>query len=104
MKILTVEQLQSLRLAGAITVVDVREADEVAYAPLDGAVHIALQTLPQRLSELDRHAPLAMLCHHGMRSEMAARFLEQNGYTDVANIVGGIDAWSAVIDPGVPRY
>lgn len=104
MKIIEVTQLRDLLAAGAITLVDVREDDELALASIPGAVHLPLHQLPQRFSELDPQAPLALLCHHGMRSEMAARFLEKNGYRDIANVSGGIDAWSLAVDASVPRY
>src|SRR3546814_3454876 len=85
MKTISVTQLHERLAAGTITVVDVREDDELALARIDSAVHMPLHQLPQRFSELDPQAPIALLCHHGMRSEMAARFLEKNGYGDIAN-------------------
>ncbi|MFT4047096.1 MAG: rhodanese-like domain-containing protein [Solimonas sp.] len=104
MKIISVTELQSLLAAGAVTLLDVRGADELDLASLAAAQHIPLHELPQRSGELDKAAPIAVLCHHGGRSEMAARFLEKNGFSDVANVTGGIDAWSLQVDPGVPRY
>ncbi len=104
MKTLSVEQLQTLLQQAAVTVIDVREDEELAIAALPGALHIPLQTLPARIGELDRTAPLAMLCHHGMRSEMAGRWLEAQGFSDVSNVAGGIDAWSLRVDPTVPQY
>ena len=56
------------------------------------------------LNQLDEDRPIACLCHHGMRSLQVAHFLEQNGFTDIANVTGGIDLWSAERDPSVPRY
>ena len=47
---------------------------------------------------------IACLCHHGARSQRVAAFLTQNGFAEVANVAGGIDAWSALHDPSVPRY
>lgn len=104
MKVISVQDLQDLLRREAITLVDVREAGELAIARLPGAVHIPLHDIPARAEELDREAPIAMLCHHGMRSEMAARWLEQQGWRDVANVAGGIDAWSLSVDPSLPRY
>lgn len=104
MKTITVAELRALLDAGAVTLIDVRGEDELALARLDGARHLPMHELPQRLGELDREAPVAVLCHHGARSEMAARFLEKQGFRDVANVAGGIDAWSTEIDPAVPRY
>jgi rhodanese-related sulfurtransferase len=48
--------------------------------------------------------PIACLCHHGARSQRVAMFLAHQGYTDVANVAGGIDAWSRERDPGIPLY
>jgi rhodanese-related sulfurtransferase len=59
---------------------------------------------PARLHELDPDRPVACLCHHGGRSMQVAMFLEQQGFARVANIAGGIDAWSLQVDPTVPRY
>jgi rhodanese-related sulfurtransferase len=92
------------RMAQGAAVVDVRTVEEVQLAALAGAINIPMSELPTRLGELDPKAPIAVLCHHGMRSEMASRFLERNGFTDVAHLEGGIDAWSVVIDSSVPRY
>ena len=60
--------------------------------------------LPARLAELDASRPVACLCHHGARSLRVAAFLAHNGFGQVANITGGIDAWSHEHDPAVPRY
>lgn len=83
---------------------DVRLREEIEIAALPGAVCIPLGELPGRVGELNRSAAIAVLCHHGVRSEMAGRILERNGFVDVAHLIGGIDAWSQVIDPGLPRY
>ena len=60
--------------------------------------------LVARLSELDPNRPIACLCHHGSRSMQVAVFLAQKGFLKVANITGGIHAWSDQVDPTVPRY
>lgn len=92
---------------GAV-VLDVREPWErqTASVRADGfeLVAIPMAEIPQRLGELDPDRPLACLCHHGARSQRVAMFLAQQGYGQVANIAGGIDAWSAERDPQVPRY
>ena len=84
--------------------VDVREQWEHALAKLEGSVLIPLATLPQALDKLDRQAEIIAYCHHGMRSADATGFLLQQGFSNVKNLIGGIDAWSAQIDPSVPRY
>jgi rhodanese-related sulfurtransferase len=65
---------------------------------------IPMNEIPGRLSELDPAQRIACLCHHGARSQRVAAFLLQNGFAEVANVAGGIDAWSAQHDPSVPRY
>lgn len=104
MKLLTVAELKQRLAQAPLTVVDVRTDEELAIAALPGALHIPMHELPQRIGELPAEGPVAVLCHHGVRSEMAARFLERNGFSDVYSVAGGIDAWSLTIDTSVPRY
>ena len=89
-------------------VLDVREAWELQTASVTPAgfelVAIPMGEIPARLAELDPARPVACLCHHGMRSLRVAGFLEHQGFEHVANITGGIDAWSNEVDQGVPRY
>lgn len=103
MKNLTPEQF-SEQLAQGVTILDVRQPDELALASLRGSINIPLHELPGRLHELNPQQTIAILCHHGMRSEMAGQFLERQGFSDVCHLVGGIDAWSLLVDANVPRY
>jgi len=103
MKTLNPAEFQALARSDA-QIVDVRRADEVAYAPFAGAMHLPLDELPDLIGELNPQRAVGVLCHHGVRSEMAARFLEQQGFADVSHLGGGIEAWSIEIDPSVPRY
>jgi rhodanese-related sulfurtransferase len=97
------------RAAGEQPVVlDVREPWELQAASVkaDGfeLVAIPMNEIPARLGELDASRPVACLCHHGTRSQRVASFLSQRGFAQVANVAGGIDAWSFECDPAVPRY
>ena len=83
---------------------DVREPWEVEIASIAGAVLIPMQQLPGRLAELDADDRVAVLCHSGGRSARVADWLAGNGFTTVANVEGGIDAWSTEIDTTIPRY
>ncbi len=87
---------------------DVREPAEWAAASVhaDGAelLQWPMQSIPARMHELDPDRPVAVLCHHGARSMQVAMFLQQHGFARVANVAGGIDAWSLQFDPTVPRY
>ncbi|MCU0925215.1 MAG: rhodanese-like domain-containing protein [Hydrogenophaga sp.] len=89
-------------------VLDVREPWELQTASVkpDGfeLIHMPMRSVPARYLELDQQQPIACLCHHGARSAQVAHFLMQNGFTEVVNIHGGIDAWSHERDPGVPAY
>jgi rhodanese-related sulfurtransferase len=89
---------------GAPVVLDVREPEEIAIARIDGTLDIPMNDVPQRLAEIPRDADLVVMCHHGVRSAHVASFLADRGYERVANLAGGIDAWSLQVDPGVPRY
>ncbi|CAN7392086.1 rhodanese-like domain-containing protein [Acidovorax sp. LjRoot129] len=89
-------------------VLDVREPWELQTASVraDGfeLLAIPMGELSGRLAELDPTRSVACLCHHGARSLRVAAFLEHHGFERLANISGGIDAWSHENDPTVPRY
>ncbi|THJ25172.1 MAG: rhodanese [Nitrospira sp. CG24E] len=87
-----------------LVLVDVRENWEYSLAKIDGSVLIPLGTLPQSLAQLNRDSEIIAICHHGMRSADATNFLLQQGFQNVKNLVGGIDAWSTQVDGAVPRY
>ena len=94
------------RTAGGedFVLLDIRESWELELARLDGALHIPMGEIPGRLDELDRDRAVVVMCHHGVRSRQVAMFLEQSGFANVLNLTGGIDAWSAEIDPDVASY
>ncbi len=87
---------------------DVREPWELQTASVVPQgfelVAIPMNEVPARLAELDPAQRVACLCHHGARSQRVAAFLAQNGFAEVANVAGGIDAWSTQHDPSVARY
>lgn len=87
-----------------IVILDVREPWEYSMAKIEGSILVPLGSLPQSLDKLDRNSEIVAHCHHGMRSADAVAFLSQQGFKNVKNLVGGIDAWSVQIDPSVPRY
>lgn len=83
---------------------DVREPWEVELAAVDDAIHIPMAQVAVRVKELDAGRPLAVLCHSGGRSARVAHCLDGLGFASVANIAGGIDAWSLDVDPAIARY
>lgn len=107
---LAVEELLPLCAAQAqrVTLLDVREPWEVARAALaiEGVdtVCIPMRQIPQRLAELDAARSIVCFCHHGVRSLQVVAFLSQQGFANVYNLAGGIDAWSLGVAPEVARY
>src|SRR5215510_11383284 len=87
-----------------LLLLDVREQWEYDLAKLHGSTLIPLATLAQSLGKLSRESEIIAICHHGMRSADATNFLLQQGFPNVKNLVGGIDAWSVQVDGTVPRY
>lgn len=84
--------------------IDVREPMEYQLCRIEGAELKPLGQTPQWMQSLDKDEEIVLYCHHGMRSGQAAAFLARNGFTNVQNMIGGIDAWSLNVDPSVPRY
>jgi len=83
--------------------VDVRTAEERAQAHIPGT-RLLDDALRAELEGLDRDASIVFHCHHGGRSQRAAEHFLALGFRNVANLAGGIDAWSQQVDPSVPRY
>ena len=87
---------------------DVREPWEVQTASVVARnftlLAIPMNQIPARLAELGPDQRIACLCHHGARSQHVATFLSQHGFEQLANVAGGIDAWSRQVDASVPRY
>ncbi|HEV8538807.1 MAG TPA: MBL fold metallo-hydrolase [Bacteroidota bacterium] len=101
---ITVEHLkQKLDNGEKPFVLDVREPSEYAKANIGGKL-IPLGEIPKRIGELDKQAEIVVHCHHGGRSQRAVEFLYEQGFKNVKNLVGGIDAWSVKIDANVKRY
>lgn len=88
----------------AVVLLDVREHAELELARIEGALHIPMHEIPERIDELDPDKELVCICHGGARSRRVAEYLVAQGFTRVINLSGGIDAWSVHVDPGVPRY
>lgn len=102
---LTPSQIRDALAARAdVTLVDVREPAEYEIAHIDGSTLIPLRTLAQQLDALPRDREIILLCHHGMRSEMAGNFLLSQGFSRVSHMVGGIDRWSDEVDGAIAKY
>jgi len=111
---ITVQELAE-RLAGdrtenqsALQLIDVRERDEVEIAAIDGFTVLPLSEYDQWASafkeKFDPHVETLVLCHHGMRSAQMCQWLINQGFTNVKNISGGIDAYAYGVDPNMAKY
>lgn len=87
-----------------LLLLDVRENWEREFAMIDPSVHIPMDEIPGRVSELPSDRLIVVYCHGGTRSAMVASFFEHHGLRSVANLAGGIEAWSIEVDPTVRRY
>jgi rhodanese-related sulfurtransferase len=87
-----------------LLLVDVREPWEYDLCRIPGAKLIPLGTLPTTVNTLLDADDVICYCHHGMRSLDAAVWLRQQGVESAKSMAGGIERWSAEIDPDVPRY
>ena len=88
---------------------DCRRPDEWQTARIEGAIHIPMADIERRAEELEsdegtRDTPIAVHCHHGMRSLKVTATLRALGFTNVRSMAGGIDLWSVDVDPTVRRY
>src|SRR6201996_4861942 len=98
------EELKRRQTAGEdVFVLDVREPHEFQIANIGGHL-IPLNDLPKRVGELDREKNIVVQCKSGGRSQRASEFLQQQGFTHVENLAGGITAWSEKVDPSIPKY
>jgi rhodanese-related sulfurtransferase len=88
----------------ALTLLDVREHEELTICQLPGAVHIPMGDLPGRVHELDADRELVVFCHHGQRSAAVVAFLERHDFANVANLRGGIERWAVEVDTSMSRY
>jgi rhodanese-related sulfurtransferase len=91
-----------------LQLIDVREPEELAIAQIDGFINLPLSRFSewseQIHAQLDSQAETLVLCHHGVRSAQMCYWLQQQGFTHVKNITGGIEAYAVAVDPTMPRY
>ena len=107
---ITVEELAQ-RLSSSessLQLVDVREPEEVNRASIEGFMNLPLSQFAEWGNDiqtrLEPDKETLVLCHHGVRSAQMCQWLTSQGFTNVKNITGGIDAYSMLVDPSVPQY
>ena len=105
MREISVEEVaRRLREDPAFVLLDVRDEDEWETVHVKGARWIPMREISQRIGELSPSAAIAVMCHHGGRSERVTQLLSARGFKNVANVEGGIDAYAKRVDPTLARY
>lgn len=101
---LSAPDLKTMLQSGAPPLlVDVRTEGERDVAKIDGS-RLLDKPYHDELLGLDRTTPIVFQCHHGIRSQAAAEYFRDKGFQHLYNLAGGIDTWSQLVDPAVPRY
>ena len=85
-------------------ILDVREQWEYDICHIENSVHIPMGKITGMGDDLKSYEIIIVVCHHGIRSRMVAKYLMTKGFKDVINLTGGIDAWSSDVDPAMPKY
>ena len=102
---ITVHRLNELREEDSkIQIVDVREDTEREHAYIKGTIHMKLSEISNRYTELDKNKNIFVMCHVGTRSQAVCKWLKAQGLSHCVNVLGGIDAWAALIDRNIRRY
>ena len=102
---ITVHQLNEIREKDKnIQILDIREDTERNHALIKGSIHIKLTEIANRHNELDENKNIFVMCHTGTRSQTVVKWLKAKGYEYSVNVLGGIDAWAALIDRDIRRY
>ena len=102
---ITVHELSRLhQLNKKIQILDIRENSERDHAHMKGTLHIKLAEIPKRCHEINNKKNVFVMCHTGTRSQAVVKWLKAQGYNHAVNVLGGIDAWAALIDRSIRRY
>ena len=102
---ITVQKLCELRdIDKKIQILDIRDDNERDHASVKGTIHIKLTEIADRYQELNKDKNVFVMCHTGTRSQTVVKWLKSQGYEYCVNVLGGIDAWAALIDRNIRRY
>jgi len=102
---ITVHELNKLlELDKKLQILDIREDSERDLTYLKGTIHIKLNEIAERYHEIDKNKNVFVMCHTGTRSQTVVKWLKSQGYDNTVNVLGGIDAWAALIDRTIRRY
>ena len=105
MQTITAEELKTkIDSVGKPVLLDVREGWEYNICSIPGSINISMSNVNQMLDELVSTDEIIVICHHGMRSYQVGSYLEHNGFSNIVNLAGGIDAWAKTVDPDMEQY
>ena len=104
-KEITVHELSKLReIDKNIQILDIRENSERDLASIEDTIHIKLSEIAERYNEINKNKNVFVMCHTGTRSQAVVKWLKTQDYNNAVNVLGGIDAWAALIDRSLSRY
>ena len=83
---------------------DVREPWEIKISNIPNSINIPMNNIEEKLDELKKYNPIAVLCRSGIRSAIVAELLIRKSFTEVANIEGGINEWAKSVDQKIQQY
>ncbi len=102
---ISVQELSGMMAAGnSLTILDVREPQELAICKFEKSLDIPMQSVPANLEKLQNIDFLVVVCHSGMRSWQVSQWLRQQGIENATNLAGGIDSWAREIDSSMATY
>ena len=83
---------------------DVREPWEFNTCHIPQSELVPMAQIPARMQDFDSEREIVLICHHGIRSRQVGMYLEANGFSNLINLSGGIDAWAQQVDRDMPIY
>lgn len=95
---------QRLDAGEELVVIDVREPQELQISSVDGFIHIPKGQVLAQIDEIPHDVPVIFMCKTGVRSGDVTQWLQQRGYDNVYNLLGGVNAWARQIDNSLPIY
>ena len=98
------ELQEQLNLSKDLQILDVRESSELEICEFDKALHIPMMEMPKFLDKIPKNKPVVIVCHLGIRSAMTVRYLQEKGFDNIHDLLGGIDHWAKNIDPLMQQY
>ena len=104
MREFSAKQLQEYLKDNSPFLLDVRQSWEYDICHLEKSTLISMSQVPTELDKLDKERETVVICHHGIRSRMIGRYLENAGFNNVINLSGGVDEWAKTVDSQMPTY